>query len=99
MEINHTNVEVEINKMTTSLIMINYKLKERIEKKQWIDVIAAIEEEGLFDFDIGHFNEIEAYLKKDGLSEYPKGSTAANMLDQAFQFFENLAILNFKGKV
>jgi hypothetical protein len=97
MYINDSNLFIEISNITNALVVINARLKQKIEDGVWQMANDAVEDDEKWEWDIDMLNEIMAFIKKEHPEMTYKDEISPQkiMMNQVGEFFR---LLNILGK-
>ena len=96
MKITHSNFEDTVNRITLEYIFENGKIKERIEKCEWMSKEELKDCFPFVDFEI--LNEIVEFVKVHKNGNFSKGTTQGNMIDQFNEFMRLAKFLRYRGE-
>ena len=96
MEVTKENYEEVVNKLTIDLILRNGKLKERLERREWMTKTEVDIYNNEMNYDL--MMNLMEYTKVNNIEIFEKGSTYFNYFDQYLTLEETLALLKNRGK-
>jgi len=96
MKITRINFEETVNRITIEYVIEIGKIKERIEKCDWMSKEEIKDCFPFVDFKLMH--EIVEFVKVHKKGNFNKGTTQGNMIDQFTEFMRLAKLLRYRGE-